>query len=430
MIENKVKKLYWLTGALVLGFISYLGWIYYSFYMDVKEVKDSALRHTFENGPFSHPIASNDYVSTWGAFGDFIGGTLNPIVGLLSVILLFLTWTVTKDTLLTTKKELAESAKAFNATADAQKEIQRTQSLQQFDTIFFSMINNLNNVYAVLSENSTGNKESELDKCYRKCFGDDDTTLLERQYYIDDSHQLRKFFLMLYQIIKNIKNNISNNENFSEKEKTELIRLYANILRSSLDNKILQLLLLNIYERFEKYSGYLRDFRFFEHKDFRNHNEKYYWNYALLEVVVKFGEHYFYTSDWYNDLKKNDLMKGVFHWGDDFYNQNLFSKKYLKKYLDKKIRVYYQNSYVEIIFGTDSINVNNLRLSFNQDGNRHLSAKIDIFRDKFLLKKDSLYYQLKVSQNDIMILTSDSKLKNFLPIEKNKIGIVEKGNPL
>lgn len=107
-----------------------------------------------------------------------------------------------------------------------------------------------------------------------------------------------------------------------------------------------------------------------------------------------------------------------------------FQKKYLKKYLDKKIRVYYQNSYVEIIFGTDSINVNNLRLSFNQDGNRHLSAKIDIFRDKFLLKKDSLYYQLKVSQNDIMILTSDSKLKNFLPIEKNKIGIVEKGNPL
>ncbi|USI86743.1 hypothetical protein LZ086_17690 [Acinetobacter johnsonii] len=76
MIENKVKKLYWLTGALVLGFISYLGWIYYSFYMDVKEVKDSALRHTFENGPFSHPIASNDYVSTWGAFGDFIGGLL------------------------------------------------------------------------------------------------------------------------------------------------------------------------------------------------------------------------------------------------------------------------------------------------------------------------------------------------------------------
>lgn len=108
----------------------------------------------------------------------------------------------------------------------------------------------------------------------------------------------------------------------------------------------------------------------------------------------------------------------------------IFLSKYLKKYLDKKIRVYYQNSYVEIIFGTDSINVNNLRLSFNQDGNRHLIAKIDIFRDKFLLKKDSLYYQLKVSQNDMVILTSDSKLKNFLPIEKNKIGIVEKGNPL
>ncbi|EXI38077.1 hypothetical protein J647_2074 [Acinetobacter baumannii 846928] len=423
------KFLYWLIVLPIIGFISYLGFVYYSFYKNVKEVKDSVLRHTFESGPLNPPFASNDYVATWGAFGDFIGGTINPIIGLVSVILLFLTWMVTKDTLITTKKELVESTKAFNATADAQKEIQRTQSLQQFDTIFFSMINNLNNVYSILNESSIGNKESELDRCYRKCFGDDDSTLLERQYNIDDSHQLRKFFLMLYQIIKNLKNNISNNGNFDEKEKAELIRLYANILRSSLDNKILQLLLLNIYNRFEKYSCYLREFRIFEHMDFRNHNEKFYWNYALLEVVVKLGQQYFYTSDWYKELKENKLMKGIFSWENDFYNQNLFSKKYLKKYLDKKIIVYYQNSLVEIVFGTDSFNANNLRLSFNQDGNRHLNAKVHIFRDKFLLQKDSLYYQLRVTPNYIEILTSESKLKNFLPIDRKNFEIVER-NPL
>ncbi|MDC5356474.1 hypothetical protein OHW66_18345, partial [Acinetobacter baumannii] len=64
-----------------------------------------------------------------------------------------------------------------------------------------------------------------------------------------------------------------------------------------------------------------------------------------------------------------------------------------------------------------------------QDGNRHLNAKVHIFRDKFLLQKDSLYYQLRVTPNYIEILTSESKLKNFLPIDRKNFEIVER-NPL
>lgn len=211
--------------------------------------------------------------------------------------------------------ELSESSKAFKATADAQKEIQRTQSLQQFDTIFFSMLNNLNAVHLSLQEINAAKKESELDKRYRECFGDGDYGLTERQEFIDDSHQLRKYFIILYQIIKNIKNNIHSNSNFDEKEKRRLARLYANMLRSNLDNKILQLLLLNIYKRFDSYSELLREYRFFEHMDFRNHDGKIYWNFSLLQVSKEMGQQYFYSSDWYKELKENKILKSIFFYG-------------------------------------------------------------------------------------------------------------------
>ncbi|HJE52930.1 MAG TPA: putative phage abortive infection protein [Acinetobacter pseudolwoffii] len=429
LVVRKIKRICWVIAIPLAVILVYLGSVYYSFYKDVQQVKDSNLRPPFDGGPLVAPFFNNEYVSTWGAFGDFIGGTFNPIVGVLSVVLLFLTWIVTRQTLESTMTELSESSKAFKATADAQKEIQRTQSLQQFDTIFFSMLNNLNAVHLSLQEINAAKKESELDKRYRECFGDGDYGLTERQEFIDDSHQLRKYFIILYQIIKNIKNNIHSNSNFDEKEKRRLARLYANMLRSNLDNKILQLLLLNIYKRFDSYSELLREYRFFEHMDFRNHDGKIYWNFSLLQVSKEMGQQYFYSSDWYKELKENKILKSIFLWGDDFYNVNLFSKKYLSNFLDKNIKIYYTNSVVLIRFGSDSLNLNNLRISFLQDSSRVLNTEIDIFRDKFLLKKDKLYYQLNVEQDKLFISTSDHKIKNYLPISDLNIEVTIK-NPL
>lgn len=429
LVVRKIKRICWVIAIPLAVILVYLGSVYYSFYKDVQQVKDSNLRPPSDGGPLVAPFFNNEYVSTWGAFGDFIGGTFNPIVGVLSVVLLFLTWIVTRQTLESTMTELSESSKAFKATADAQKEIQRTQSLQQFDTIFFSMLNNLNAVHLSLQEINAAKKESELDKRYRECFGDGDYGLTERQEFIDDSHQLRKYFIILYQIIKNIKNNIHSNSNFDEKEKRRLARLYANMLRSNLDNKILQLLLLNIYKRFDSYSELLREYRFFEHMDFRNHDGKIYWNFSLLQVSKEMGQQYFYSSDWYKELKENKILKSIFLWGDDFYNVNLFSKKYLSNFLDKNIKIYYTNSVVLIRFGSDSLNLNNLRISFLQDSSRVLNTEIDIFRDKFLLKKDKLYYQLNVEQDKLFISTSDHKIKNYLPISDLNIEVTIK-NPL
>lgn len=71
-----------------------------------------------------------DDTSTWGQFGDFIGGTINPFFGLLS--LLALLWT-----LIIQSKELSQSTSAL-------KEQSEHLDLQAFENTFFSLIR-LNN---------------------------------------------------------------------------------------------------------------------------------------------------------------------------------------------------------------------------------------------------------------------------------------------
>lgn len=59
----------------------------------------------------------------WGVFGDFIGGTLNPIFSFLSLTALLLT-------IILQSKELKETTKALQESARAQQEMQIAQTKQ------------------------------------------------------------------------------------------------------------------------------------------------------------------------------------------------------------------------------------------------------------------------------------------------------------
>lgn len=79
------------------------------------------------NGPLSGEAEK------WGQFGDYVGGTLNPILGFISVVALILTLAIqsrqlsisheqlklSRDELQATRQELARTADAQQATADA-----------------------------------------------------------------------------------------------------------------------------------------------------------------------------------------------------------------------------------------------------------------------------------------------------------------------
>lgn len=274
MTESKKSKgLYWIIGILIFGFIFYLGGIYYSFYKDVKEVKDSILRHTFENGPLSHPIANNDYVATWGAFGDFIGGTLNPILTFFSICLILLTVYQNKKALDFNSEELALSRKAQQDSAKSQQLIQKTQNLQQFDSLFFSLLNQFKHQQDVLCSLNEESK-SKVDKIYRSIFVEDyKAELEEKRHNLLQYQELYQYFICLFQLFKLINTKINRSSN--ETEKIEewgdyiLEKQYTNILRSIIPPKLQQLLFLNAYTEFDEYRWYLSYYSFLEHMPFK-----------------------------------------------------------------------------------------------------------------------------------------------------------------
>ncbi|MBM5570310.1 MULTISPECIES: hypothetical protein [Deefgea] len=62
----------------------------------------------------------SDQNADWGTFGDFIGGTLNPIFGFISVILLFYAVTLQRKELKGTKEALESQSKSAEMTAELQ----------------------------------------------------------------------------------------------------------------------------------------------------------------------------------------------------------------------------------------------------------------------------------------------------------------------
>jgi hypothetical protein len=71
--------------------------------------------------------------AVWGQFGDYIGGTLNPILSFVSVVLLIRSLTLQNEANDALKKELKNSEK--------------TENFRSFSTLFFSMIESQRNLY-------------------------------------------------------------------------------------------------------------------------------------------------------------------------------------------------------------------------------------------------------------------------------------------
>lgn len=76
----------------------------------------------------------------WGTFGDFMGGTLNPILAFLSFLALLQTIKIQSKELKNSTKELKETRKATRDSAEALKEQSNSIKIQNFENTFFNMI--------------------------------------------------------------------------------------------------------------------------------------------------------------------------------------------------------------------------------------------------------------------------------------------------
>lgn len=106
---------------------------------------------------FGNPLS--DKTEDWGVFGDFIGGTLNPLLAFFSFMLLLLNLKLQREQLDNaeeqlelnrkelelTRIELAKAAEAQVNSAKVMHEQLKTQDLQQFENLFFALITQLQN---------------------------------------------------------------------------------------------------------------------------------------------------------------------------------------------------------------------------------------------------------------------------------------------
>ena len=250
--ENKPNRLLWILGiAAVAAFLIVLG-LYISYFKNLSVTNDSA---------------------TWGTFGDYLGGTLNPIISFLALIGLLYTIHQQAQEMQATREELKQAAEQQRQQVEQQSRQSEIFNLQQFESTFFSLLEQHNKVVERIEVKSI---YEELHNIYNTKI--DQITTRKPSEELSNSHaiksinqhyELKSYFNLLFQILKFISINLSKNsesnnsedlkitikdfdaDNKRSKEKLshEYInpqeRMYSDILRSFIPNIILKLLALN-----------------------------------------------------------------------------------------------------------------------------------------------------------------------------------------
>jgi len=231
----------------------------------------------------------------FGQFGDFIGGTLNPILAFLSFMALLYTIKIQTDELKlsreeleATRSELKESRIAQQEQSESLKLQNEATKLQMFENTFFQLLEEHNQLLNIILEN---NNKSFVRFSY---IISDDIWEGKREYGFypinkvlndfknmnEEDNKIKKYFMILYQLLRFIDNQSIKNK-IDGKE-------YTNILRALIDVSILEVLAINcISHNFVQYKNYIEKYALFEHliiKERTNHTE------VLLQILSRFDD--------------------------------------------------------------------------------------------------------------------------------------------
>ena len=185
----------------------------------------------------------------WGQFGDYIGGTLNPLFTLLTFIGILVTIVLQARELHYSTIELRTSSEALNTQAT-------TTKLQQFENAFFQLLNLHNTIVNELdlrSRHSPANVISRGRDCFRVFVdrykdrwnaesGDKESIEAIAQayerFYEENQHEVGHYFRLLYNIVKFVDQSDIKNKKF-----------YTNLIRAQLSADELTMLFFNCLSR-------------------------------------------------------------------------------------------------------------------------------------------------------------------------------------
>ncbi len=248
-MKQNFKFNFWiiLPIILIVLIISVIGFYIYHFYFKL-----------------SYSLSTE--AGTWGTFGDYIGGLLNPIFAFASFMALLYTIKLQSEELKATREELARSAKAQEHSEKALAEQSQIFHQQQFEATFFSLLEQINKVadkiISDVNHHNQSRKQSTND--YYKMFNSKEFN--EILQIIDTEPEwshFKQYALLIYQTLKFV-NSYGNSYEFKKK--------YTNILRASIPYQFLQLLAINAVRERESFYNYKRliiKYEFLEHMPFQ-----------------------------------------------------------------------------------------------------------------------------------------------------------------
>lgn len=241
----------------------------------------------------------------WGVMGDFFGGTLNPILSFLGLVMLLVTLIQNQKELELSRKELRESTTALAAQAT-------TLERQRFEDTFFSLLDQLNRLLErLLAEqvhySSIDGKPTRQDSIVErlKCtlIGGSFMSLDDRICKVSDAKAtllahdplLNQYFRILYQILKFVAISTpgSTLSGFavSELRTTSASmseKFYSNLVRSFVPENVYYLLAINCYatgetDHYYSYKLLIERYAFFEHMPLRVSEHQ---NQTLVTAIV------------------------------------------------------------------------------------------------------------------------------------------------
>ncbi len=249
---NKPNRLLWILGiAAVAAFLIVLG-LYISYFKNLSVTNDSA---------------------TWGTFGDYLGGTLNPIISFLALIGLLYTIHQQSQEMQATREELKQAAEQQRQQVEQQSRQSEIFNLQQFESTFFSLLEQHNKAVEKIKAESIFEELHDIynTKLYQITMSEPSEELsnIHAIKSIKQHYELKSYFNLLFQILKFISISLSKNSKSNNSEDSKITikdfvsdnkiskkklsqeyitpqeRMYSDILRSFIPNHILKLLALN-----------------------------------------------------------------------------------------------------------------------------------------------------------------------------------------
>ena len=220
---------------------------------------------------------STNNAETWGTFGDFIGGLLNPVVAFLA--LYWLTRSISIQ-----REELRDSKLALQSANAAQLQQAATLEKQRFEDTFFSLLDQHNKVLeSINNREPIKGAKSIVGFAYEFTFQwapeNDLSSTNARFKELDEG--LGHYFRILYQLLKLIALRAPTTTLVGEFSPATILatrpssdeKLYSNIVRSFLSTRLTQLLAINCYADDEgstywTYKCLVERYQFLEHMPF------------------------------------------------------------------------------------------------------------------------------------------------------------------